>query len=137
MTEVEDPREKVRIFKRDRWHCSWCGRPVIFALAMKYMQSELKKAGNDRSVAYYDAHWDGQASPLLNELGAIARREGYTACNSCHVNDRCKESVQVSEKVVTLGDWDGLSQYFVLLATRRDSSLSTRDRKFLEALQAL
>jgi hypothetical protein len=136
MTEVEDPREKVKIFKRDRWRCRWCERPVIFPLAMKYVQSELKKAVNDRLVAYYDAHWDGQASPLLNELGAIARREGYTACNKCHVNDRCKESVQVSEKVVTLGDWDGLSQYFVLLATRLDSSLSTRDRKFLEALEA-
>jgi hypothetical protein len=78
MTEVEDPREQVRIFKRDRWHCRWCRRPVIFALAMKYIQSELKDAGNDRPVAYYDAHWDKQLSPLLNESGAIARREGHS-----------------------------------------------------------
>ena len=136
MTVVEDPREMVRIFKRDRWHCRWCERPVIFPLAMMYMQSELKKAVNDRPVAYYDAHWARQASPLLDELGAIARREGYTACNSCHVIDRCKEFVQVSEKVVTLGDWDGLSQYFVLLATRQDLPFLTPDRKFLEALEA-
>jgi hypothetical protein len=136
MTEVEDPREKVKIFKRDRWHCRWCQRPVIFALAMKYMQYELKDSGNDRPIAYYDAHWDRQASPLLDELGAIARREGYTACNRCHVTDECKRPVQSSDNDARSSDWDGLSQYFVLIAARQASSLSTRDRRFLEALEA-
>jgi len=29
---------QVQVFRLDGWICRWCGRPVIFAPAMKYLQ---------------------------------------------------------------------------------------------------
>ena len=42
---------QVAIFQRNRWLCRWCGKPVIFAPVMKYIEMEMKKAGHDKPHA--------------------------------------------------------------------------------------
>jgi hypothetical protein len=51
-TAILEPEQKVQIFVRDKWLCSWCKRPVILAQAMKYMELELRNAGNEKPLAY-------------------------------------------------------------------------------------
>jgi 5-methylcytosine-specific restriction endonuclease McrA len=88
---------QIRVFRRDRWLCHWCGRPVIFAPAMRYLEQLLKRSGFTESLAYHDARWRRDKAPLLDHLGAVidhiqAHSRGgtsdetnfVTSCNKCN-----------------------------------------------------
>ena len=90
---------QVKVFRRDCWICRWCGRPVIFAPAMKYLERLVRSSGNAAPVAYHDAHWTRCNAPLLDRMGAVidyvnshSRRgpdvaENFaTACNKCNAH---------------------------------------------------
>src|SRR5271156_882840 len=87
---------QLSIFRRDRWICRWCNRPVIFAPAMRLLEREARKAGRTEPLAYYHAHGRRDGVPLLDELwGVIDHVEAFsssgssceknlaTACNKC------------------------------------------------------
>jgi 5-methylcytosine-specific restriction endonuclease McrA len=88
---------RLAVFRRDRWLCSWCERPVIFAPAMKFLEREVRFAGNIQEFAFYHTHWTRANAPLLDELDAVVdhveafSRGGkdsvdnlITACNRCN-----------------------------------------------------
>ncbi len=37
---------QVSVFRRDRWICRWCKRPVVFAPVMKFLEREIRNAGH-------------------------------------------------------------------------------------------
>jgi 5-methylcytosine-specific restriction endonuclease McrA len=147
---------QLRIFQRDGWLCCWCKKPVIFAPVMKYLELELRNAGNHEPLAYYHAHWTRNTSPLLDELGAVIDHvEAFvtggadtednlcTACAKCNGrkssapldkwNQREKRS-PIKGKYGEPQHWDGLSSVFVVLAKRNPSALTSGEREWLKAL---
>src|SRR5947207_372505 len=98
---------QVRVFRRDGWICRWCGRPVIFAPAMKYLERFIRASGVTEPISYHDAHWTRRNAPLLDHMGAVidhmkAHSRGgsdvvenfTTACNKCNAN---KSNAQQNE----------------------------------------
>jgi 5-methylcytosine-specific restriction endonuclease McrA len=90
---------QVKVFRRDGWICRWCGRPVIFAPAMKYLQRFVRDSGITAPIAYHDGHWTRRNAPLLDHMGAVidhvnahsrggpdAAENFATACNKCNAN---------------------------------------------------
>jgi 5-methylcytosine-specific restriction endonuclease McrA len=150
--------QQVAIFRNDGWLCRWCGKPVIFAPAMKYLEREIRKAGIASPLAYYHGRWTRDGAPLLDYLGAVldhieafstgghdASENLGTACNKCNakksansVADHQKRHppVPVKGKYGEPLHWDGLSTLFVLLAHRDPDGLTATEMEWLTALTA-
>jgi 5-methylcytosine-specific restriction endonuclease McrA len=146
---------QLRVFRRDKWVCRWCNRPVIFAPVMRMIEAEVRNAGRDEPLSYYHAHWTRAAAPLLDELGAVidhveahstggssAEDNLATSCCKCnaHKSDGTVESHRtrhphkpIKGKYGEPQHWDGLSALFVILA-QRDAALSAAERGWLKVL---
>jgi 5-methylcytosine-specific restriction endonuclease McrA len=147
---------QVRIFRRDKWVCRWCDRPVIFAPVMRLIERDVRAAGKGEPLSYYHAHWTRDGAPLLDELGAVidhveAHSTGgsseeenlATACCKCNVRKsaaRLEEWGKRPQRKSIKGKygepqyWDGLSALFVVLARRDPNGLTTSERGWLKAL---
>jgi 5-methylcytosine-specific restriction endonuclease McrA len=149
------PKEsQLSIFRRDRWVCRWCNRPVIFAPVMRLIEAKVRKAGRGEPLSYYHLHWTRAGAPLLDELGAVidhveafstgganSEENLATACNKC--NGR-KSSASLKKwggremrkpikgKYGEPQHWDGLSGVFVILAQRDPVGLTASDRTWLK-----
>ena len=88
---------QIEVFRRGRWLCHWCGRPVIFAPALKYLERFARSTGFSGPLAYHHAHWTRRDAPLLDYMGAVIdHREAHskggndatdnliTACCKCN-----------------------------------------------------
>jgi 5-methylcytosine-specific restriction endonuclease McrA len=148
---------QLRVFLRDGWICRWCGRPVIFAPVMKYLERLVRSSGVARPLAYHDAHWTRRNAPLLDHLGAVIDHvDAYshggpdvtenfaTACNKCNANKSnaaCSEFTRRSPRHAVKGkygeprNWDGLSALFVVLAERAPETASASERDWLRVLR--
>jgi 5-methylcytosine-specific restriction endonuclease McrA len=148
---------QLSIFRRDRWICRWCNRPVIFALAMRLLESEVRNSG-EIDPLYYHAHWTRADAPLLDELGAVIdhveafsaggahTEENFaTACNKCNGRKSSaslhKWGKRVMRKPVKgkYGEpqhWDGLSSVFVILAQRDPVGLTASEKGWLKVFAA-
>lgn len=146
---------QVRVFRRDRWICRWCHRPVVFAGALKFLEALMRERGHAGPLAYFDPRWRRDRAPLLDHLGAVidhveafsgggAHDESNfaTACNKCNARknnarvDVFKEAVPshpVKGKYGEPQDWDGFTSLFVLLARGR-TDLTASERGWLAAL---
>jgi len=159
-TSSRQPLKKdlqVRVFRRDRWLCRWCGRPVIFAPALKYLEQWMKQTGFAGPLAYHDARWRRDQSPLLDHLGAVidhylARSRGgadivenfVTSCNKCNMrkNDGSADQFRrksplrpVHGKYGEPQHWDGFSTLFVMLAERAPETTTQSERQWIAALR--
>jgi 5-methylcytosine-specific restriction endonuclease McrA len=148
---------QVRIFRRDGWLCRWCGRPVVFAPAMRLVQQWVRDQGCSSPLAYHDPRWRRDQAPLLDHLGAVIDHiEAFvrggphdepnfvTSCNKCNMR---KNSSEVSEfgkrsplipvkgKYGEPSHWDGMTILFVLLASQRVAELSASELAWLKALR--
>jgi len=148
---------QLAVFRRDGWLCCWCKKPVIFPPAMKFLELELRGAGNTEPLAYYHRNWTRDGSPLLDELGAtIDHVEAFStggACNEENLRTACtkcnyrKSAVPMAEwdqrhkhnpvkgKYGEPQFWDGLSSMFVILALRFSDKLTAGEREWLRALR--
>ena len=148
---------QVMVFQRDRWMCRWCGRPVIFAPAMKYLQRLVQDSGINEPVAYYDTHWTRRSAPLLDHMGAVIDHvEAHscgganvidnfvTACNKCNASksnfphgDFSKKSPrrQIKGKYGEPERWDGLSTLFLVLVERNKETASASECDWLKHLK--
>ena len=164
-TAIPNPRSRspipittmVRVFFRDRWLCRWCGRPTIFAPALKYLALMAKDRGMKTEPAWYHAHFRRDAAPLLDEQAAVIDRHTahsagggneeedlWTACNMCNMQ-KCNAHADAYEKGNPIrrikgryGEptaWDGLSSLFVLLADDYRDRLTVAERAWLKALR--
>jgi len=141
---------QVHVYRRDRWLCRWCGRPVIFAPAMKYLERYARARGYAGPLAWSSFAWRRDASPLLDHLGAVIDHvhafslggahdasNFVTACAKCNM----RKSAEVVERFAKqhplrrvkakYGEpqhWEGLSILFVLLM-REDPSGATRSEQ--------
>jgi 5-methylcytosine-specific restriction endonuclease McrA len=151
-------QDQIRVFRRDRWLCHWCKRPVIFGPAMKHFQLELGSAWSGKPVAYHQSNWTRRGAPLLDELGAVldhveafaaggacSRDNLVTCCAKCNGRKSSAplESWESREKRLPIKgkygepeNWDGLSGIFRVLAARDLQRLSTDDRGWFNALNA-
>ncbi len=97
----------LSVFRRNKWICRWCNRPVIFGPVMKLLEREVRTSGWTQPLAYYHAHATRDGAPLLDELWAVidhveahalggqdVEENFATACNKC--NGR-KSSAPMSE----------------------------------------
>lgn len=144
---------KLRVFQRDRWICSYCGRPVVFHPSMRLLQEFVKEHGFDGS-GYYHRNWTHAHAPLLDYLGAVidhirpvakggkdTKNNLRTSCNKCNAskNDRGEGSLparkQVKSKHGPPMKWDGLSMLFVILADRTPDQLTAQERRWLVAIR--
>jgi 5-methylcytosine-specific restriction endonuclease McrA len=149
---------QVRVFRRDGWLCHWCGRPVIFAPAMRYLEKFVRDTGFEGALAYYDPRWRRDTAPLLDHLAAVIdhvlahSRRGtadeanfVTACNKCNMRknnlldtDFSKRSPLIRPKG-KYGEpelWDGLSWLFVCLIERQPTMATPSERAWLEAFRS-
>lgn len=147
---------QVRVFRRDRWLCRWCHRPVVFAPALKLLELLARDRGHQGPLAYHDLRWRRDRAPLLDHLGAVVdhveafARGGaddesnfVTSCNKCNARKssdgveefrRAAPARPVKGKYGEPTDWDGLSTLFVLLGTDR-KGLTASERGWLLALR--
>jgi 5-methylcytosine-specific restriction endonuclease McrA len=148
---------QVHVFRRDRWLCRWCHRPVVFAPALRLLEGLARDKGHNGPLAYHDPRWRRDRAPLLDHLAAVvdhvkafSRGGGHeeanfvTACNKCNAR---KSSVVVEDfqravptrvvkgKYGEPAHWDGLSTLFVVLARGR-ADLAASERGWLDALTA-
>jgi 5-methylcytosine-specific restriction endonuclease McrA len=148
---------QVKVFRRDGWICRWCGRPVIFAPAMKHLKRFVRDCGINRPLAYHDGHWTRRNAPLLDHLGAVidhvdahslgganALENLATACNKCNANKsnlRRDDFTRDARRRPVKGrygepqDWDGLSTLFVVLAEQNPEALTASERDWLKYLR--
>lgn len=148
---------QLAIFRRDKWLCSWCKRPVVFSPTFKLLQTKVRASGF-LSVAYYHPHGTRRDAPLLDELGAAidhvqafssggaCSKENFcTACWKCNTRkgdapleaweQRYKRS-PIKGKYGEPEEWDGLTALFVVLAEGDTASLTTTEKHWLRALKA-
>ena len=148
---------QVQVFRRDRWLCRWCGRPVIFAPAMKYLEQFVRQSGFIGPLAYHDDRWRRDKAPLVDELGAVidhvkAHSRGgaadadnfATACNKCNTRKSAAQPQEFTKRVPRhrvkgkFGEpqaWDGLSTLFVTLVELPPLTASPTEREWLRALK--
>lgn len=148
-------RTQVSVFRRDRWLCRWCKRPVVFAPAMKYLQQELATA-EYKNLAYWRYAYDRCGAPLLDELAAVidhvkAFAQGgantednlITSCNRCNMMKNMSDAEKyerahpirpIKSKHGEPQDWDGFSSVFLFLANRYKSDLKLSEKDWLRAL---
>lgn len=137
---------QLRVFRRDKWVCRWCNRPVIFAPVMKFLEREIIESGRSEPLSYYHAHWTHDGAPLLDELGAVIDHvEAFstggasteenlaTACCKCNGQKRAAPMAEFSKRPQRkpikgkYGEpqyWDGLASVFVILARKNQALLS-------------
>jgi 5-methylcytosine-specific restriction endonuclease McrA len=148
---------QVEVFRRDGWICRWCGRPVIFAPAMKYLERFARSSGITEPLAYHDAHWTRHNAPLLDHMGAVIDHVGAhsrggkdladnfaTACNKCNANKSNASQDEFSKtsprhavkgKYGEPQHWDGLSTLFVILVERAGETATSSEGEWLRALR--
>ena len=148
---------QLRVFQRDRWICRWCGRPVIFAPTMKYLEQFVRYHGHIGQLAYYHRNWARGKAPLLDHMGAVIdHHEAHsgggaddepnllTSCNKCNTRKSNTSAVAFSKRSPLLAvkgkygepeHWDGLSRLFVLLVEQYPQNITTDERSWLEALR--
>jgi len=143
---------KLRVFRRDKWICRYCHRPVVFHPAMRLLEEFVKEFGYV-GVAYYHRNWRHADAPLLDYLGAVvdhiqpgskggesAEENLGTACNKCNMvkTDKKADCLPKARPVKSkFGDpmnWDGLTSLFMSLAKRNPERLSPQERRWLVAL---
>ena len=149
---------QLEIYRRDKWLCYWCKRPVIFSPAFKLLQLDLQAAGFDH-VAYYHPNGTRRHAPLLDELGAAidhvqafsiggaCSEENFrTSCWKCNLRksdaalDKWEQRDKRSPVKGKYGEpehWDGLTSLFMLVAERNPSLLTATERDWLKALTAV
>lgn len=148
------PKElQLSLFRRDRWICRWCNRPVIFTPVMKLLAREVRNSGRSAPLSYYHAHWTRDGAPLLDELGAVidhveafstgganSEENLATACNKCNGRKSSAPVDKFSKRIMRkpvkgkYGEpqhWDGLSGVFVILAQRDQGGLTVSDKAWL------
>jgi 5-methylcytosine-specific restriction endonuclease McrA len=147
---------QLAIYQRDGWLCYWCKKPVVFAPAMRLLETEVQKALPAAKLAYYHSNWSRAGSPLLDELGAtIDHVEAFstggacqeenlrTACWKCNVRKSSAKVEQweqrpkhnpVKGKYGEPQDWDGFASVFVMLAERHPTLLTTGERDWLRVM---
>lgn len=146
---------QVRVFRRDRWICRWCHRPVVFAPALRMLDLLARQRGHHGALAYHHPQWRRDQAPLLDHLGAVVdhvaafSRGGahdetnfVTAgnkCNSRKSNAVAEDFQRTAPARVVKGkygepkDWDGFSTLFMLLAP--DNIVSASEKGWLTALR--
>lgn len=147
------------VFRRNRWICQLCDRPVIFAPVMRLVENCVRATGKtEPPLSYYHAHWTRAGAPLLDELGAVIDHiEAFSAggastednlatlCNKCNTQKSAGTAERhrarhphtpVKGKYGPPLHWDGLSALFVVLARRHESELSASERSWLKVLTA-
>ena len=124
---------------------------------MRYIEIELRNAGNTEPLAYYHGHWTRAGAPLLDELGAVLdhvvafsaggpcdQDNMVTSCAKCNGRKSSAPLDKWGQRVVRkpikgkYGEpavWDGLSSFFVLLAERNQAALTPVERDWLKALK--
>jgi len=149
---------QVRVFRRDGWLCRWCGRPVVFAPAMRLVESWLRGHGCASPLAYHDPRWRRDRAPLLDHLGAVIdhiepfARGGLhdepnfvTSCNKCNMRKNSAEAgdferrsplARVNGKYGEPTQWDGFTTIFVVLGSERRTELSASELSWLKALSS-
>lgn len=148
----------VKIFRRDGWICHWCGAPVIFAPAMKYLERLARAAGITEPLAYYNPNWRRDLAPLLDHLGAendhikphsqggSAEADNFvTSCHKCNLRKSASHAEHFSKKSprrkikAKYGEpvhWDGLSTLFMILVERDPKTTNGSDLAWFSALKA-
>jgi 5-methylcytosine-specific restriction endonuclease McrA len=147
---------QLSVFRRDKWICRWCNRPVIFAPVMKLIDHEVRELGHAEPRSYYHAHWTRDGAPLLDELGAVIDHvEAFsaggsslesnlaTSCAKCNGRkssaplDEWGERPQRKPVKGKYGEpqyWDGLATLFVVLALGDGSELTASEKEWLKIL---
>ena len=147
---------QVQVFRRDHWLCRWCGRPVVFAPALKYLEKFVRSTGYTGHLAYHDARWRRDNAPLLDHLGAVidhveahargganSKENFVTSCNKCNMRKNACSVEEFSNRSplrrvkAKYGEpdrWDGISILFTLLAAQSRDLATQSDRQWLQAL---
>jgi 5-methylcytosine-specific restriction endonuclease McrA len=148
---------QVRVFFRDQWLCHWCHRPTIFGPAIKYLEQFVRDSGYRYPLSYFHKNWRRDASPLLDDLGAVidhleAHSHGgkdseenlVTACNKCNMRKSDKKDQRFVESEIFhrvkghYGDpeqWDGLTSTFVVLSAKYSNQFTLNEKQWLRAIQ--
>lgn len=147
---------QVSGFRRDRWLCRWCGRPVIFAPAMKYLERYVRSQGYTGPLAWSSFAWRRDASPLLDHLGAVidhvqafstggAHGESnfVTACAKCNMRKNAEVAERFEKKQPLKAvkgkygepeHWDGFSTLFVLMVREDQRGVTRSEMEWYRAL---
>jgi 5-methylcytosine-specific restriction endonuclease McrA len=153
------PRElQIRVFRRDRWLCRWCGRPVVFPTAMKYLLRWARQQGHSGELGWWSFAWRRDASPLLDHLGAVIdhveafsaggahdEQNFVTACNKCNVRKNSEPAAEflkknplrpIKGKYGEPEHWDGLSTLFALMLHQDRTGVTRAELDWYKALTA-
>jgi 5-methylcytosine-specific restriction endonuclease McrA len=149
---------QVKVLFRDRWLCSLCHEPTIFAAAMRLAGLFVQGLNYELKIAYHDPQWRRDSAPLLDELGCVidhvvAFSKGgphdpdnfATACNKCNGRKSAAEKARylkknppkrIRAKFGEPAHWDGLSSLFVVLARAHGDQLTPTERIWLRELES-
>jgi 5-methylcytosine-specific restriction endonuclease McrA len=145
------------VFRKDRWLCRWCLRPVIFPPAMRLLDQFVRSHGITTPLAFHQKNWRRDSAPLLDELGASvdhvqAHATGgssdienlATICAKCNAR---KGSLAVADHLRRhplkpvrgkYGEpvaWDGMSSVFLVLVEMETFAATATEKQWALALR--
>ncbi|HEX5481573.1 MAG TPA: HNH endonuclease [Terriglobia bacterium] len=144
------------MFRKDRWLCHWCGRPVIFSPTLKYLERFARETGFGGPLAYYHLHWTRHDAPLLDYMGAVIdHKEAHSGggaddqsnlvaacckCNALKSDAKFELFQQRQQRHIVKGKygepehWDGLSTLFLILIARAEKGVTASERDWAKYL---
>jgi 5-methylcytosine-specific restriction endonuclease McrA len=150
---------QARVFFRDKWLCHWCGRPTVFAPALKHLRRLVESKGYDLPTAYWSPAYRRDASPLLDELavaldhvkahaagGGMEESNLVTACYRCNMrkSDQNKDTFTaktpkrpIKAKYGEPAHWDGFVSLFMVLARENQLDLTFSERAWYRAFETV
>jgi hypothetical protein len=148
---------QARVFFRDKWLCWLCGRPTVFAPALKLIKHFIESRGYSRPTAYWSLAYRRDASPLLDEMAAVVdhvrahaaggpTRENNLATACCRCNMRKSNEDQVNFTTrnpkrrikARYGEpehWDGFVSLFMVLARDNQDVLTDSERSWYRSFE--
>jgi len=146
---------QARVFERDGWTCQHCGRPVVFAPALRAMEFLAASMGRFAKRCWHHSSWRRDRAPLLHELGAEVGVRGdatgavsdvsacLTSCRACRMRDGMEDPIEYARRTAPQRPrvpgpgtaWDGFSTLFLRVAARHPGWASPAERGWVEALE--
>ena len=119
------PKIRIEVWKRDNWHCLYCGKPVFYAPSLKLLEKlnpghkYFHPNGEDGSMlSLFHRSWSSVDHIIPVSKGGKNEMTNYaTSCMDCNQKFNEKEvgNGKIKPREIKPSSWDGFFGLYVKL----------------------